>query len=728
MIRIKTKDIKPGTILGEDVINEDNNILINSGSVMDERMIQMLIERGITEIAVRKTSSEGNSYEMKSPSKKQTAENINITTDIAQDQMSATVSIEAKGEDIGSVTSDMIKESMVNTGVVFGYMENNIQELVRKFNSKKLPVNNFPVAKGKTAIPGKQGELSISVPHISKNKDFKTVSAVMYACDIKRIVREKMRVDAGMVVAERLDPQPAQEGMDVCGEAIETEQVESVPVNLGNNIESTDNDTQFRSTVTGVACFIDNTLSVFELCFDAKAEITVSKDKMEARLTIVPPAEKGRQLNTEDIKKLIEEEKISFGIIEAEINGAVESAKNGKYPENVLIAKGKPVINSKNGKVKFLFETEGRLKPKPKEDGTVDYKDIQIIESVEKGRELARLIPPTKGENGYDVFGKEIPYKPGKPANLPTGMNTAPKEDAPSVLVATADGNVRFNGKVVEVSEGFHVKGDVDFATGNIEYPKSVIIKGDIKGGFEVKAGGDIEIHGSVEDAVVQCDGDVLVKCGFIGSGKGIINAKGDVSVSFIRNQEIKSRSNIFILREAIGARLWAKNSIEALGKPISIAGGQVSARNEIKAYSIGNINGTKTEVEVGIDFALLEEQYKTESKLKELDGSLTKVKANLQKLRHVKQLKKMLQPKEDFLLKKLEDMLKKINTQHEALEKRKQMIAHKVLEVEKAKIIIEHAIYPGTVIKIGERNMVVNKEIVGPKTIMSIKGEIKVV
>ena len=69
-----------------------------------------------------------------------------------------------------------------------------------------------------------------------------------------------------------------------------------------------------------------------------------------------------------------------------------------------------------------------------------------------------------------------------------------------------------------------------------------------------------------------------------------------------------------------------------------------------------------------------------------------------------------------------------KINAQLEALEKRKQVISQKLMEVGKARIVVEHAAYPGTVIKIGDRHMVVNKEIIGPKSIMYVKGEIKTI
>jgi len=40
----------------------------------------------------------------------------------------------------------------------------------------------------------------------------------------------------------------------------------------------------------------------------------------------------------------------------------------------------------------------------------------------------------------------------------------------------------------IEVSEYLEIEGDVDYNTGNIEFPGIVIIKGDVKPGFVVRA------------------------------------------------------------------------------------------------------------------------------------------------------------------------------------------------------------------------------------------------
>lgn len=732
MPKIKLNEVTPGMILAEDVIHDGKNVLLNSGQVMNNQFIQMLVNRGISEILIQDQAVvEKAKPEKKVEEVKQAPKAITypvVKPYITHDQMGANISIEPNTKEDQPLTVEIIKKALIDAGVVYGYQDNDIQNVIRRYNATREKLDNIQVAKGKMGVPGKQGEVNIVVPFISNNEDYNKATSAKYASDVSSFVREGMRVDAETIIAKRMDSTPPQPGTDVCGETVNITEIVSNPIKTGNNVESIKEDKQFKSTAIGVVCFIDKTLSVFPMVFDSKCELKISDDKMEAKLTVKHPSERGKPPQESDIESLLTENQIKYGVMTSEIQRVVRDARVGVYVEGLLIAKGEPPVNGEDGRLDFLFDVSGKAKPKTKEDGTVDYKNVKLVESANEGQELVRLLPPTQGKVGHNLLGEEIPFKEGTPGKLPTGKNTAVKDGDPNVLIATATGNVRYNGSIVEVFDSFAVKGDVDFSTGNIKYPKSVVIKGDIKSGFEVDVGGDLEIGGTVEDAKIECGGNVLIKCGFIGSGKGIINAKGNVTVAFLRNQEIKSRQDIFIAKEAVGAKLWSKNNIEAMGKPYSIAGGHISARNEIKAYAIGTENGTRTEVEVGMDFTLLEEQSKTDDKIKELNASRSKVMENLQKLRHIKQLRKNLQPKEEFLLKKLETMDEKINMQLDALEKRKQVISQKLFEVSKARIVIEHAVYPGTVIKIGERHMVVNKEIIGPKSIMHVKGEIKIV
>ncbi len=75
------------------------------------------------------------------------------------------------------------------------------------------------------------------------------------------------------------------------------------------------------------------------------------------------------------------------------------------------MAKGISPIDGKDGYIKYYFDLEKKLIPKILEDGTVDYRELDIINNVNKGDLLAEAIPPKEGQEGYRVTGESIPYK-----------------------------------------------------------------------------------------------------------------------------------------------------------------------------------------------------------------------------------------------------------------------------------------------------------------------------
>ena len=92
--------------------------------------------------------------------------------------------------------------------------------------------------------------------------------------------------------------------------------------------------------------------------------------------------------------------------------------------------------------------------------------------------------------------------------------------------MSATDGFVRYVNSTIEVSEGLVIAGDVDFSTGHIKYGKNVVISGDIKSGFNVECVGDLQVNGTIEDSKVTIGGNLLCRMGFVGQGKGLIDAK----------------------------------------------------------------------------------------------------------------------------------------------------------------------------------------------------------
>ena len=71
----------------------------------------------------------------------------------------------------------------------------------------------------------------------------------------------------------------------------------------------------------------------------------------------------------------------------------------------------------------YYFNTDVDLKPKKNEDGSVDYRELNVISYIKEGDLLAKLFPEDRGIKGYDVQGREIKPKQVRSLQLEYGNN-----------------------------------------------------------------------------------------------------------------------------------------------------------------------------------------------------------------------------------------------------------------------------------------------------------------
>lgn len=328
---------------------------------------------------------------------------------------------------------------------------------------------------------------------------------------------------------------------------------------------------------------------------------TVARDKMSATLSIKRETESEWKPTMEEIMEELRRAGVTYGIEKGIIEGIVEFY--GEFEDDdddeVVVAGGKQAVHGVDGRSRCLV-TRRNPHATAAKDGSIDFREIDTIVTIRKGQAIYRLTPPTEGEDGFDVLGNTIKARRGEAGRFPGLENTALKSDDPNVLVSTINGSVRFLRDSIEIGACHEVKGDVDYSTGNVRFDGPVRISGDVKSGFEVQAGGSVEIGGSLEDAVVKAEGGVAVKCGFIGSGKGVICSGGDVTLGFVRNQKVQAAGSIFVKKEAVDSQLFAGEKIYVAGKGLGLAGGYAFATDGMELSSLGTDGETKTEIQVG--------------------------------------------------------------------------------------------------------------------------------
>lgn len=359
---------------------------------------------------------------------------------------------------------------------------------------------------------------------------------------------------------------------------------------------------------------IEKTDGAGSLKLDADIEkyytVTISEDETEAYIEVHGSPDKYNRI---DIVKLLQEKGITYGIKYDVIDNLLSQ---NRLLKPLLIATGKKMMDGKDGWYEYFFRTEIAHIPKQLEDGNVDYRDVEWIETVEKGQKIAFYHDAELGEDGITITGKILPAKRGREKNILTGKGFKRLADG-KTYVALLHGIVTLQGYQLNVSE-LLVVNEVNMATGNIEYDGNVLVEGNVSSGARIKATKDIVVKGFVETAQIVSGGNVFLQNGMNGSGSGSIRAAGDVIGYFFEGAEIYAGGNIqgdYFFNSS----LYSQGQVKAVGKKGTIAGGNVCAESGLVANNLGNMAGLNTYIRLGS----IERIREKEKKLNELIDSV---------------------------------------------------------------------------------------------------------
>lgn len=339
--------------------------------------------------------------------------------------------------------------------------------------------------------------------------------------------------------------------------------------------------------------------------------VRVSEDKMEAVVRFYPPSDGGEKITYNDIVNTLTAKGIKVGVEQDRIE---EILRTKNYCQDYVVAKGVPVTLGHDATITYHFNTNLNVKPKLNPDGTVDFHHLDNIGHIHKGQVLATLVPEDLGKPGLNVFGEVIKQPKYNKLKLRYGKNISISEDK-CTIYSEVDGHASLVDGKVFVSNLFEVQ-DVDTSTGNIEFEGNVVVKGNVRSGFEIVARGNIEVFGVVEGAVLIAGGQIILRRGIQGMNKGLLKAGGNIITKFIESAHVEADG--FVQTESIlHSTVSAKGEIIVQGRKGFVTGGVVTSQTGLTAVTIGSPMGTATRIEVGIDPTMRERQ---QSLLKEID------------------------------------------------------------------------------------------------------------
>lgn len=431
----------------------------------------------------------------------------------------------------------------------------------------------------------------------------------------------------------------------------------------------------------------------------ARFYVQSTGNQMRAWGFVFAPVYGGAPVTEEMIRSELAKLNIVYGIDDAAI---AEVVLKRQYFVLFPVALGKPPVNGKDGRIEEYFLRKVNFRPQDNDDGSIDYKNLNWIQNVEAGSTICDIIPPTEAVDGVNIQGMAVPGRDGKAPIPPKGKNTEVTEDGLR-LIASVSGQVEFNRNQFNVEQLLTIRGDVDSSTGNIDVLGNVIITGNVRDGFIVKATGDITIKGQVEGAIIMAGGNVQIGMGMNGGLTGTLEAVGDIRTKYLENCTAHAGGCVYS-DSVVNSNVSSDQDIDITFGLGAVIGGTIMAAHSISAKLIGNKSNRTTSIILGGTPGLLKEKSETETELNQITASIAELRKNLDYLAKAK----TLTPE----YKKIQNSLKlKLSTENIRLAKMKKRLdeIQSNLNPENCRLNCK-IIYPVTQITIGSATRIIRE------------------
>ena len=436
-----------------------------------------------------------------------------------------------------------------------------------------------------------------------------------------------------------------------------------------------------------------------------KTTVTVARDKMSASIMLHEPEDE--VYTKEEIIEALNKNNVIAGIDDDVVKQLVAG---DLYDEEVVVAKGTPPVQGKDGYFEFFFDIVSRTKPLIREDGSADYSAMGRLATIQEGDLIAKYHNSVQGEKGETVTGAELMPRYVRELPVLRGKSIA-RNDETNEYTATASGKISYQNGNVEILVVYEIDTDVDSITGNIEFYGDIVITGNVESGVTVRSGRNITIEGTVSSAKLFAAGDIVLQRGIQGGGKGKVSARGNVFADFIEYAEITAGGDVNA-NSIIGSQIDASGHVVLQGKRGSVMGGVTHGLKGITLKTAGNLSEVKTTLHAGFK----EEDYQKTADLIREEKELTQtVNQLVKKMTAILQQRKKsntgFNKKQKAILLELNDKKEEYYKRIDEIGKDKQELATKMELGRTASIIIKGDIFRGTTVSIDVASLNVMKQ-----------------
>ncbi|MBX2853255.1 MAG: FapA family protein [Phycisphaeraceae bacterium] len=346
---------------------------------------------------------------------------------------------------------------------------------------------------------------------------------------------------------------------------------------------------------------------------NSEPKIDIAKNKMSATL-IVPESYDRSSLTPQVCMVLLQRAEIDTQAIDQDIleNYIAEANAAGPGQFEGLIANATPPEHGTDARLEWLVggPTDQTNPPAEGADDNTDdtaeqasdgdavcFYSHSVYNVVRSGDVLGEFHPETPGTDGRDVLGKTIAARQGKP--LGTKLDESIQIKDGKELLAQCDGVLIQDEASARISDTLEVENNVDFSTGNIDFPGNVLVLQGVKDGFTIKAHEDIEIRGLIEAASLIAGKDLHLKGGFAGREQGEAEVAGNLYGKYLDAVTARITGDLCVEREVINSNCTVLGNIDSPRG--SLIGGCTRVSGTIKLSELGAPAQPVTELHIGV-------------------------------------------------------------------------------------------------------------------------------
>lgn len=590
------------------------------------------------------------------------------------------------------------------------------QDILEYYNSPELELTNYLLAEGKAPKEGAEQPIDWSArfldekeyldlkKEIDDNRDelqtdedggkfpLDSIDALAYVEDEQRIVT--------LGQAQKGEP-----GVDVYGKTIEGLLGRSVDFVLHDSVERKDNIIITRRAGLLERASVEH---VYHLRVrprrDSRITVNLRNDAMEASISIDPGEGSGAVLTEQLIRDSIEADGVVKGIDEELLKDLIQRSLQGEKIQDEVFARGVAPEEGEGEAVDFLISLADNEKVTIREDGSADFKTKNTMTRVSSDQAIARITPPkTEPIPGWDVYGRTLDPgdASGSSMEISDKFRRENQEDGTVILYATVDGELLNKDGKLDLLEVHTVQGNVGMETGNIKFPGTVQVAGNVENGFYVMSNEDIKIMGAVDRALLSAGGDILIQGGIKGGGKSLLRSKQNILAAFVEQATILSVQDMKIQKSVFRSNVKCNGKL-IMGDKSSIIGGVVKVKDGLEVHNLGSERGVQTRIHFGQDYLVEDQIHVQEKEIKKFQMQIAEADATMKQLAKERNQQKL---KEVFNKKtKLLKMMEKRNLHLFNLKERFEQHFE-------SKLVVRGNLHSGVVLESHGREMEIMKE-----------------